>query len=124
MKLFLGLVVAIISGYSLVGCVMNSAEQNPAKFRFEDYRDEKSLVDAILRLHPAGSPVNDLLQTLKRAGAKCEVPVIKGRPNADTVICTYRAGSIVTKDWQVGVNTHDKGVRISYIYASFYLTGP
>ncbi len=124
MRILLVSIVAIIIGSSLMGCAMSTAGQNSVKFRFEDYRDEKSLVEALSKLHPAGSSVDDLLVTLKKAGASCETPIINGIPKKETVICSFSAGRIVTKDWQVGVNTHDEGRRISFIYARFYLTGP
>ncbi len=124
MRVLLVSIVAIIIGSSLMGCAMSTAGQNSVKFRFEDYRDEKSLVEALSKLHPAGSLVDGLLATLKKAGAKCETPIIKGVAKRDYIICSYRTARIVAKDWQVGVNTHDEGRRISFIYARFYLTGP
>ncbi len=76
MRILLVSIVAIIIGSSLMGCAMSNAEHRMARFRFEDYRDDKSLREALLELHPSGSSVEAARQTLERAGAKCNPTAI------------------------------------------------
>jgi hypothetical protein len=50
-------------------------------FRFEDYKTKEEAKAALLKLHPVGSPVDGLLETLRKAGATIEVDMILTEKN-------------------------------------------
>lgn len=109
---------------SLAMIPISSAMTTPPdkKFRFEDYVDRvhekergkykttKEGLEDLKRLHPFGSELVPLLQTLAEAGATCGLSSDKYR-GTQHVLCFYRKGAggfwgwlgIVVQDWRVAV---------------------
>jgi hypothetical protein len=116
----------------IAGCAMNTsnAENN---FRFENYKTADELTRALYELHPGNSPVDALLETLKKAGATCSPPKVistdkefvrgSGRKGVSEIFCSYRylPTPMSAKTWTVGIN-FDNGRMILSISSTFYLT--
>lgn len=79
-----------------------------AKFRFEDYRDRwhpkdegkykttKQGLEDLKKLHPFGSSLIPLIETLAALGAHCKKSGFR-----ENILCLYRKGFLVVDDWRV-----------------------
>lgn len=105
-----------LSAFLIAGCVMTSTTDTT--FRFKDYRNDKALTDALLKLHPPGSSVEAARATLERAGSKCQAGVTAAsgkRPVARGYDCTssYTSG-LVRVDLVVIVSSNDAGEILNF----------
>ncbi len=113
-----------LSALLIAGCIMTSTTDTT--FRFKDYRNDKSLTDALLKLHPPGSSVETARATLERAGSKCQAGGAAApgeRVVARDYLCrsSYTSG-LVRVDLVVIVSGNDAGEILNFS-ASRQLTG-
>jgi len=85
-------------------------------FRFEDYGTAKKAQEVLLKLHPVGSSVTELIKDLEIAGAECGPitnPEYKDKPEYKNFIyCIYYEKEIVfSTKWMVSVR-YDENEKI------------
>ncbi len=107
----IGLFVALI----LVGLLLNRGyimAHLTSEFRFEKYKTAKAAESALLELHPLESSVDELVNTLKKAGSKCgpeKYPPHKEKYKK-TVVCGYIIPGILFyhNEWVVYIDKNQQ----------------
>lgn len=90
------------------------------RFRFEQYSDPKDAETALLKLHPAGTPVKDLEKTLMKAGASCSY---NSNEYGDFLNCHYTQKGFFSYDKSVAAK-FNKNKEIELIVSASYINLP
>ena len=96
-----GLIIVLASGLFL--CRKTLVSKLSPGFRFEKYKTAEDAKRALLQLHPVGSDVDDLIETLKKIGVDCKVD--------HTQYGTFTTGEYVQYKALFG---YDWGVRVKH----------
>ncbi|OFW80267.1 MAG: hypothetical protein A3D15_04325 [Alphaproteobacteria bacterium RIFCSPHIGHO2_02_FULL_40_34] len=129
MKNFLILTISILA--LTMNTTNNNAEAkmfNKFKkgFYFEKYKTAEEAKAALLELHPIGSDVEGLVETLEGAGAETYEPVItekyKNNPRLENM-CWYQYShrtmdSLFPKTWGLTIEVNNK--KLSMLTINFY----
>lgn len=108
--------------YSEPDVDVSTIKPDAKPFRFEDYNSKEGAAKqaenakkALLALHPLGTPVQPLLETLKKAGAECRDEILSSPDNnklntVNRFFCRYDHPSssifgytITTKNWMIDI---------------------
>lgn len=89
-------------------------------FYFEKYKNADEAKEALLKLHPVGSDVRELVKTLERAGGECKIYTTKNGLGAnklskadDFYNCGYSRGIFpFSSVWMININVEENNLNL------------
>jgi hypothetical protein len=99
-----------------------------SEFRFEKYKTAEDAKVVLLKLHPVGSSVDELVETLDKAGGEEYIPFIEGKykknPRLKNIVYfRYYSGFLELIRWGVSVERYKENkifnIGVSKMYEGF-----